>query len=216
MKIISLPSEKCTHWIVPLHCNFPKCVWSVPVNATLHSGLHVFISPPQQLWTYDQMLSSEWINEYVYFILARKAVVQSLSSVQLFAILWTAACQASLSFTISWSLLKLMSIESMMASNHFILCCPLLLLPSVFYQHQALFQWVGSSIRLPKYWSFSISLSSEYSEFISFKVTGLISLQSKELSRVFSNTTIQKHQFFSTQPSLWSNSHIHTWLLEKP
>ena len=67
----------------------------------------------------------------------------------------------------------------------------------------------------PKYWSFSISLSSEYSGLTSFRIDCLISLLPKGLSRVFSNTTAQKHQFFSTQPSLWSIFHIHTWLLEK-
>ena len=72
---------------------------------------------------------------------------------------WTAACQASLSFNISWSLLKLMSIESMMPSNHLILCYPLLLLPSVF-----------PSIRWPKYWSFSISPFNKYSGLISFSI----------------------------------------------
>ena len=73
-------------------------------------------------------------------------------------------------------------------------------------------------IRWPKYWSFSFSISpsNEYSGLISLRLTGLISLRSKGLSRVFSNTTVQKHQFFSSQFSLWPNSHIHTWLLEKP
>ena len=73
-------------------------------------------------------------------------------------------------------------------------------------------------IRWPKYWSFSfsISLSNEYLGLISLRLTGLISLQSKGLSKVFSNNTVQKHQFFGAQLSLWSNSHIHTWLLEKP
>ena len=72
-------------------------------------------------------------------------------------------------------------------------------------------------IRQPKYWSFSFSISpsNKYSELISFRIDSLISLQSKGLSRVFSNTTIQRHQFFGAQPPLWSNSHIHTWLLEK-
>ena len=84
-------------------------------------------------------------------------------------------------------------------------------------QHQGLFQWVTLRIWWPKYWSFSfiISSSNEYSGLISFKFTGWISLQSKGLSRIFSNTTDQKHQFFGTLLSLWSNSHIHTWLLEK-
>ena len=72
-------------------------------------------------------------------------------------------------------------------------------------------------IRWPKYWSFSFSISpsNDYSELISFRLTGLILLKSKGLSRVFSNTTVQKHRFFSIQLSLWFNSHIHTWLLEK-
>ena len=91
-------------------------------------------------------------------------------------------------------------------------------------QHQNLFPEPESDsesalhIRWPEYWSFSFSISpsNKYSGLISLGLTGLISLQSKGLSRVFSNTTIQKHQFFGTQPSLWSNSHIHTWLLEKP
>ena len=76
------------------------------------------------------------------------AVVQLLGRVQLFATIWTAACQASLSITISWSLPKFMSIESVMPSNHLILCCPLLLLPSIFHQH--LFQWVSSSHQAAK------------------------------------------------------------------
>ena len=85
-------------------------------------------------------------------------------------------------------------------------------------QHQGLFQLVSSSHQVAKVWrfSFSISSSSEYSGLISFRKTGWISLQSKGISRVFSNTTVQKHQFFGPQLSLRSNSHIHTWLLEKP
>ena len=86
-------------------------------------------------------------------------------------------------------------------------------------QHQGLFQWISSSHRRPKYqsFSFSISPSNEYSVLISFwNQFGLISFLSKGLSRIFSNTTVQKHQLFGTQLSLWSNSHIHTWPLEKP
>ena len=82
-------------------------------------------------------------------------------------------------------------------------------------QHQGPFQWVSSSPQMPKYWSFSISPPSEYSGLISFRVDWFY-LQSKRLSRVFFNTTIWKHQFFCPLPSLWSNSHIRTWLLEKP
>ena len=107
--------------------------------------------------------------------------------------------QASLSITNSWSLLKLISSEFVMPSNHHILCCPLLFLPSIFPSIRVYSKESVLLIRWPKCWSFSFSISpsNEYS--------GLIS---------FSNTTVQKHQFFSSQPSLWSN--IRTWLLENP
>ena len=115
---------------------------------------------------------------------------------------WTAAHQASLSITISWSLLKLMPIQSVMLSNHFILCHPLLLPPSIF-----LSIWVFSSEsflhkRRPENWSFSFSISPSNEYRFHLGWTGLISSQSKGLSRVFFNTTVQKHQFFSTQLSL--------------
>ena len=124
--------------------------------------------------------------------------VQSLSHVQLFTTPWTAACQASLFITNSRSLLKLMSIESVMPSNHLILCHPLLLLPSIFPSIRVFSNESVLPIRWPKYWSFNFSISpfNEYSGLISFR-TGWISLQSKGLSRVFSNTTVQKHQLFS-------------------
>ena len=144
------------------------------------------------------------------------SAVWSLSHVQLFATPWTAARQASLSITNSQSLLKLMSIESVMPSNHLILCPPLLLLPSIFPSIRVFSNESVLQNRWPKYQSFGISLSNEYLGLISFRLTCWISLQSKGLSRVFSNTTVQKHQFFGAQLSLWSNSHIHTWLLEKP
>ena len=116
---------------------------------------------------------------------------------------WTAA-QASLSITISQSLLRLTSIESVMPSNHLILCRPLLLLPSIFPSIRDLSNKPVLRIRWPEYWSFSFSISpsNEYSGLISLGWTGLISLQSKGLSRVLSNTTVQKHQFFSAQLSL--------------
>ena len=104
--------------------------------------------------------------------------------------------------------------ELLMPSNHLILCCPRLLQASIFPSIGVFSTESVLHIRWPKYWSFSFSISpsNEYSGLISFR----ISLQSKGLSRVFSNTTVQKHQFFGAQLSLWSNSHIHTWLLEKP
>ena len=97
-------------------------------------------------------------------------VVQSLSHIQLFATPWTEAHQPSLSFTISWSLLKLTSIHSMMPSNHLILCRPLLLLPSVFPSIRVFSNELALRIRWPKYWSFSISPSNEYSGLFSFRI----------------------------------------------
>ena len=142
---------------------------------------------------------------------------QSLSHVRLFVTPWTAAHQASLSTTNCRSLLKLMSIESVMPSNHLILCRPLLLLQSFpasgSFQLSQLFTSGGQSIGV----SASASVfPMNIQDWFSLGWTSWIPLQSKGLSRVFSNTTVQKHQFFGTQLSLWSNSHIHTWLLEKP
>ena len=99
-------------------------------------------------------------------------IVQSLSHVRLFVTPWTAACQASLSFTISWSLLRVMSIESMMAYNHLILCCSLLLLPAIFPSIRVFFNESVLPIRWPKYWSFSFSISpsNEYTGLISFRM----------------------------------------------
>ena len=115
------------------------------------------------------------------------------------------------------SLPKLMSIESVMPANHLILCLPLLLLPSIFPSIRVFSNESALGIKWPKYWnfSFSISPSNEYSAWFPLGLTGLISLLSKGLSRVFSSITVWKHQFFGTQLSLWSNSHIHTWLLGK-
>jgi len=146
-------------------------------------------------------------------------IVQLLSRVQLFATPWTAACQASLSFTISWSLLKLTSIELVMPSNHLILCHPLLFLPSIFLSIRVFSKESALRIRWPKYWSFrfNISPSNEYSGLISFRMDWLDLLAvTRGLSRIFSNTTIQKQQFFGTQLSWWSNSHNHPWYVEKP
>ena len=139
-------------------------------------------------------------------------LVQSLSHVLVFVTSWTTASHASLSITNSQDLLKLMSIKSGMSSNYLIFYHPLLLPPSIFPSIRVFSNESALHNRWPKYWNFnfSISPSNEYSELISFRLTGLISMQFKGLSRVFSNTTVQKHQFFSTQLSLWSNSHIHT------
>ena len=144
--------------------------------------------------------------------------VQLLSRVQLFVTLWITARQASLSITNSRSLLKPMSIESVMPSNHLFLCRPLLLLPPIPPSLRDFSNLSTLLMRWTKYWSFSFSISpsNEHPGLISFRWTGWISLQSKGLSRVFSNTTVQKHQFLGTQLSSQSSSHIHTWPLEKP
>ena len=146
--------------------------------------------------------------------------VQSLSRVRLSATPWSAAHQASLSITNSLSLLKLMSIESVMPPNHLILCSLSSLSPylqsfpaSRSFPMSRLFPSGGQSIGT----SASVSvLPMNTHDWFPLGITGLISFQSKGFSRVLSNTTVQKHQFFDTQPSLWFNSHIYTWLLEKP
>ena len=119
----------------------------------------------------------------------------------------------SLSITNSQSLLKLMSIKLVMPSNHLILCHHLLLLPSIFPSIRVFSSESALHIRWP---STGVSASASVlpmniQDWFPLGLIGLISLQSKELSRVFSNTTVQKHQFFSAQLSLWSNSHIHDY-----
>ena len=119
-------------------------------------------------------------------------------------ILWAAAHQASLSITNSRSLLKRMSIESVIPSSHLILCRPLLLLPSIFPSIRVFSNESSLCIRWPKYWSFSFSISpsNEHSGLISFRMDLLDLLAVQGTLKVFSNTTVQKHQFFSLQLSL--------------
>ena len=110
--------------------------------------------------------------------------VQLLSCVRLFATLQTTACQTSLSITNSWSLLRIMAIESVMPSNHLILCCPLLLLPSMFPSIRVFSNESVLYIRLPKYWSFSFSISpfNEYSGLVSFRIDWFDLLEVQETS----------------------------------
>jgi len=144
--------------------------------------------------------------------------VQSLSHVRLFATLWIAARQASLSITNSRSSLRFTSIKSVMPSSHLILCRPLFLLPQIPPSIRDFSNESALCMRWPKYWSFSFSiiLPKNTQDWSPLEWTGWISLQSKGLSRVFSNTTVQSHQFFSAQVSSQSNSDIHTWPQEKP
>ena len=154
----------------------------------------------------------------VFLKLMISVVVQSLSHVQLFATPWTAAHQAFLSITNSWSSLKLMSIKLVMPSNHLNLCRPLLLLPSTFPSIRVFSNESALHIRWPKYWSFrfNISSSNEHSGLISFRI-GWLDLLAVQ------GTLKSPLQYHSSKASiLWHSaffivhSHIHTWLLEKP
>ena len=157
-------------------------------------------------------------DQHIVLVKLQFSSVQSLSCVWLFATPWIAAHQASLSITNSRSSLRLMSIELVMPSSHLTLCRPLLLLPPIppsirVFSMSQLFAWGGQSTGVSALASFHPKNSQGWSP---LEWAGWISLQSKELSSVFSNITIQKHQFFGTQLSSQSNSHIHIWPLEKP
>ena len=130
--------------------------------------------------------------------------VQSFSCIQLFVTPWTAAHLASLSVTNSWSLLKLMSPVSVMPFNHLILCHPRLLTPSNFPSISVFSNESVLHIRWPKYWSFSFSISpsNEYSGLISFRTDWFDLLAAQRTLKTLLQTIVQKHQFFSTQPSL--------------
>ena len=166
-------------------------------------------------WTFlRDYLQSSYCHLFLFTFTVRLpfSSVQLLSHVRLFATPWTAAHQASLSITNSWSLLKLMSIGSVMLSNHLILCHPLLLpFPaSGSFQMSQFFTSGGQSIGV----SVSASvLPVNIQDWFPLGLPGWISLQSKGLKRVFSNTTVQKHQFFDAQLSSQSIIHIHTWPL---
>ena len=142
---------------------------------------------------------------------AQFSSVQSLSPVRLFVTPWTAAHQASLSVTNSQSSLKPMSIESVMPSNHLILCRPLLP-PSIFPSIRVFSNKSVLHTRWPKYWTFNfnISPSNEYPGLISFRIVWLDLLEVQGTLRILLQTIVQKHQFFAVQLSLQSNSHIHT------
>ena len=158
----------------------------------------------------------------VFCLEALVVVVQSLSLVWLLVTLWTAACRGSLSFTVSWSLLKFISIELVILSNHLVLYHPLLLLPSIFPSIRVFSNELTLHIRDQSIGASTWLLLNNNNlpmiiqGWFPLGWTDLISLQSKELSKVFSSPTTQKHQPFGTQPCLWSNPSIRMWLLEKP
>ena len=224
-------SSKCsslwTHTIfylknLPYHCflaqnyhlfsRFLKCCFPACPNMSLFSvwlGVPLF-SP----WLCLQLPRCLWTSLLALWASVQLSSFQSLSLVQPFVTPWTPAHQAFLSFTNSRSLLKLVSIRSVMPSNHLILCHPLLLC-SVFLSIRV-FLWVSSSHQVARV-SASVSvLPVNIQDSSPLGWTGWISLQSKRLPRAFSSTIVQKHQFFSAQLSLSFNSDIHTWLLEKP
>jgi len=161
-----------------------------------------------------QMIKNNWVCNFDMWI----SSVQLLNHVWLFATPWIAAPQASLSITNFRSSLKLTSIESVMPSSHpHPLSSPSPPAPNP-SQHQSfpmsqLFAWCGQSIGVS---ASALVLPMNIQDWCLLGWTVWISLQSKGLKRVFSNTTVQKHQFFGAQPSSQSNSHIHTWPLEKP
>ena len=163
------------------------------------------------------------LSSFLIFILClilifKNSSVQLLSCVWLFVTPWTVTHQASLSITNSRSLLRLMAIESVMPSNHLSSVVPISSCPHSFpasgsFLVSQFFPSGGQSIGVSASES---ALSMNTQDWFPLGLTGLISLKFKGLSRAFSNTAVQKHQFFCTQLSLWSNSHIHTWPLEKP
>ena len=148
------------------------------------------------------------IHMYLHFVVAVHSVMSDSATP------WTAARQASLSFTISQSLLKLMSIQSVMPSNHLILCRPLLLLPSIFPSIRVF----SNESALPKCWSLSFSISPlmNIQDWFPLGITGFLSLPSKALSRVFSNATVEKRQRFGTQPPPQRSPRICVWPRGQP
>ena len=135
----------------------------------------------------------------------------------LFVTPWTAACQAPLFFIISWHLLRFISIELVMLSNHLILCWSLLL-PSIFPSITVFSNESALQISWPKYWSFSFSISpsNEYSGLISFRIDCFVILDVQGTLKSLFQHYSWKHKIFRTKLSLRSKSHICTWLLEKP
>ena len=184
-------------WLCFLPLNLVLCceVWSSPNFS--HWLLAIFICP------FSNSLIGIFFN----------VVVQLLSHVQLIVTPWTVAYQASLSFTISQSLFKLMSIESLLPSVYLMLCHPLLL-PSVFPSIRVFSNESDLWARWPKCWrfSFNISPSSEYSGLISFRIDCFHLLAVQGILKNLLQHRVPKHQFFGAQPFLLSSSHIHTWL----
>ena len=183
-----------------LNHRLPPWLWMIVYGTVKVVMSEVRSVPWRRQWPW-WMVKAATIEHLLCVSQSRDQSVLLLKGVGFFATPWTAAHQASLSITNSQSLLTLMSIESVMPSNHLILCCPLLPLPSIFPSIRVFSNESVLPIRWPKYWNFSFSIrsSNEYSGLIYFGMDWLDLLAVQGLSRVFSNTTVQKHQFFSTQ-----------------
>ena len=174
---LAAPVKSCSYSIIPSSVERSRANSHLSL-AVLLNFIYISEQPLAKLASFSINHSSiSWLTStlQVFQQSVQLSSVQSLSHVRLFVTTWTAAHQASLSITNSWSWLKLMSIESVMASNHIILCCPLLLLPSIFPSIRVFSNETVLHIKWPMYWSFSfsISASSEYSELISFRMDGL-------------------------------------------
>ena len=216
----------CHFYLVSKHFNHSrvKTFYSF-INFSIHSKVSYSLSSFSLHPSLSQPLATTNLTFCLYELIYSESlfVVQLLSHVQLFATPWTAAFQASLSLTISWSLPKLMPIESVKPSNHLVLCSPLLL-PSIFPSIKIFSDEPALHIRWPKYWSFSFSFSfsispsnegrtsSEYSGFISFRIDGfdLLAIQGTLISLLQHHSS--KASIFLCVFSLlpWSNSHICT------
>ena len=183
------PGSKLTETFLLHHpINALHCVCQFDLLFCFHRALLLYWVRPGNFWISWVTTRTECSDLFCHI------AIQSFSCVRLFTTPQTAAHQDSLSFTISRSLLQLMSVELVMPSIHLILLHPLLLLPSIF-PSMRVFCESALCVRWPKYWSFSFTISSsnEYSGLISLGLTSLISLLSKGLSRVFSSTTVWKH-----------------------
>ena len=185
------------------HCECTKCHWTSTLKLCFYISCQL-----KQVISQMGLLAGRW-----------EESVQSLCLVQLLATPWTAVCQASLSITNSWSLLKLMSIESVMPSNHLILSCHLLLLPSIFPSIRVFSNELALRIRWPKYWSFSFSISpsNEYSGLISFRMywLNLLSVQGT-LKSLLQHHSSRASILLCSAYFIFQLSHVHTWLLGKP
>ena len=210
---VAISSSKGSSWIRNWTCIsyisctggyilYQWCRLASPINVN-HIGI-----------IYQIILKEEWIIS-IWLSIQFTSVTQSCLTL---CNPMDSSTPASLSVTDSWSLVKLMSIEWVMPSNHLILCRPLLLLHSIFPSIRVFPNESGLPIRWPKYWNFSfcISPSNEHSGLISFRMDWLDVLAVQGTLKSPWVRRFQKHQFFGTQLSLWSNSHSHTWLLEKP